>query len=328
MKDKGPKISVIVPVYKVEDYLHRCIDSILGQTHKNLEIILVDDGSPDQCGKICDQYAKKDSRIKVIHQLNMGLSMARNNGLEIASGEYVGFVDSDDQIAPTMYETLMKIMRNHKVEVAECPHKKGDEIVYQESEDDKIVQTFDEAVQRKNDRSFNNVTNKLYRYDLIKEMKFVKGKIMEDIIFTSEIWSKIDKIGFSPKSLYIYTVDSPSILRSAYSHKKIEGLWVINTAFENFLKLARTESAREVLRQKLLKTLLAHFHSLLDSPELDPAKKNMKKMVRLIRRNSKFRYHNLYFTLINCLPLSVYRVFHKMNSRRIHWQAHLQIQAI
>ncbi|HCI64916.1 MAG TPA: glycosyl transferase, partial [Clostridiales bacterium] len=103
----NPLISVIVPVYRVEAFLPRCLDSIRGQTYKNLEIILVDDGSPDNCGKICDEYAEMDSRIRVIHKKNGGLSSARNAGLDVAVGDYIGFVDSDDWIAPEMYETLL-----------------------------------------------------------------------------------------------------------------------------------------------------------------------------------------------------------------------------
>ena len=101
------KISVIVPVYKVESYLEQCISSIIKQTYKNLEIILVNDGSPDNCGKLCDIYAKKDSRIKVIHKKNGGLSDARNVALDIATGDYIGFVDSDDWININMYEVLI-----------------------------------------------------------------------------------------------------------------------------------------------------------------------------------------------------------------------------
>ena len=106
-----PTISVIVPVYKAEAYLHRCVESIRNQTFYDLEIILVDDGSPDNCGAICDEYAKIDSRIKVIHKENGGASTARNWGLEIATGEYIGFVDSDDYIHPQMYQLLYYYMK-------------------------------------------------------------------------------------------------------------------------------------------------------------------------------------------------------------------------
>ncbi|MEO6347158.1 MAG: glycosyltransferase, partial [Aquaticitalea sp.] len=103
----NPTISVIVPVYDVERFLHKCIDSIINQTYKHLEIILVDDGSPDNCGLICDAYVKKDPRIKVIHKKNKGLSAARNSGLEIATGDYIGFVDSDDWVHEKMFEALI-----------------------------------------------------------------------------------------------------------------------------------------------------------------------------------------------------------------------------
>ncbi len=120
----GEKISVIVPIYKVEEYLHRCIDSIINQTYTNLEIILVDDGSPDNCPMICDEYAKKDSRIRVIHKKNGGLSDARNAGLEIATGEYIGFVDSDDWIHKDMYHILYKNIIEKDADIAECSIKK------------------------------------------------------------------------------------------------------------------------------------------------------------------------------------------------------------
>ena len=107
MQKKNPLISVIVPVYKVEQFIHRCVDSILNQTYTNLEIILVDDGSPDRCGEICDEYAEKDSRIRVIHQKNGGPSAARNAGLDICTGEYIAFVDSDDYIEPDMLQQLL-----------------------------------------------------------------------------------------------------------------------------------------------------------------------------------------------------------------------------
>ena len=111
--EQSPCVSVIVPVYKVAAYLPRCVDSILAQTWRNLEIILVDDGSPDECGSICDVYAEKDPRIRVIHKENGGLSSARNAGLDTASGEYIGFVDSDDWIEPEMYARMLALMEKY-----------------------------------------------------------------------------------------------------------------------------------------------------------------------------------------------------------------------
>lgn len=119
MGEKG-LLSVIVPVYKVEPYLRRCVDSIREQTYRKLQIILVDDGSPDNCGTICDEYTKLDSRIMVVHQQNEGLSGARNNGLLFAEGEYIAFVDSDDWLSPTMYDTLIRMMEQDDLDMARC----------------------------------------------------------------------------------------------------------------------------------------------------------------------------------------------------------------
>ena len=119
----GERISVIVPVYKVEPYLRKCLDSIVNQTYRNLEIILVDDGSPDNCGRICDEYAERDKRIRVIHQKNGGVSSARNEGLKIASGDWIGWVDSDDWIEPDMFEYLLENAKKSKADIAVCSRK-------------------------------------------------------------------------------------------------------------------------------------------------------------------------------------------------------------
>ena len=115
-----PLISVIVPIYNVEKYLDRCVGSIINQTYKNLEIILVDDGSPDNCPQMCDDYAKKDSRIKVVHKENGGLSDARNAGMKVATGEYVSFIDSDDYISLDFYETLLETIVDNDSDIVEC----------------------------------------------------------------------------------------------------------------------------------------------------------------------------------------------------------------
>lgn len=118
-----PELSIIVPVYKVEKYLSKCIESILAQTFTDFECILIDDGSPDKCGEICEEYAAKDSRIRVIHQKNQGVSAARNAGLDIATGTYLGFVDSDDSIEPEMYETMIKIAKDNQLDIVACESK-------------------------------------------------------------------------------------------------------------------------------------------------------------------------------------------------------------
>ena len=124
-------ISIIIPVYKVEKYIYKCIDSVLNQTYKNLEIILVDDGSPDKCPEICEEYAKKDNRIKIIHKKNGGLSDARNAGLKVATGKYIGFVDSDDYIEKDMYQVLYNniIKTNSDISIVNLKEVKENEII-------------------------------------------------------------------------------------------------------------------------------------------------------------------------------------------------------
>lgn len=324
MKESNPKISVIVPVYKVESFLSRCLESILFQTYSNLEIILVNDGSPDNCGEICNHYAKKDNRIIVLHQENMGLSMARNNGLEKASGEYIAFIDSDDIIEIEMFEKMMEVLLINNLEVVECTFKINGEIIYGNPEKDKIqVQTLNGALQRLHYKSFFNATNKIFKHTLIKDIKFIKGKIFEDILFMSEVWQRIKKIGFIPTPYYNYSQEGESIQRSEYSLTKIEGLWVINQAINNFLELTKSEESKEILRKNLLTNLVHNFHSLLENQHLDPNKTNLRKIKKLISYNSKNEYINPYYTLINLLPLNLYIAFYKINLKRIKLQTKL-----
>ena len=172
-------ISVIVPVYKVEKYLDRCVESIVNQTYKNLEIILVDDGSPDNCGAMCDNWAEKDSRIKVIHKENGGLSDARNAGMNTATGDLMGFVDSDDYISPDMYQLLYENMLENNSDISAC----GVQIVFEDdrpanllTKDSNIVLNTGEAMKAIIEESYlkQPVWYKLYKTELIKDIPFVK----------------------------------------------------------------------------------------------------------------------------------------------------------
>ena len=168
-------ISVIVPVYKVEKYLEKCIESVLKQTYTNLQIILVDDGSPDNCGKICDEYAKKDSRIEVIHKINGGLSDARNVGINRANGRYIGFVDSDDYIKEDMYEKLINLIKEYDADISICNlYDVIDGKEYVRNKDNGIheysrIDILKEILLDKNIQSY--AWNKLYKKELFDEIK-------------------------------------------------------------------------------------------------------------------------------------------------------------
>lgn len=220
------KISVIVPVYKVEPYLRRCLDSIVNQTYRKLEIILVDDGSPDNCGMICDEYAAKDERVRVIHQKNAGLSAARNAGLRIASGDCLGFVDSDDWVELEMFETLLNGLQDIGADIAVCGR-------YEEYKDHKVpycwpeVQVLDteHAVGEllKNDRLQNLVWDKLYRRELFEEIWFPEGKTFEDMAVMHWLFLRAKKVVCLPVVMYHYLHRAGSIvgdisLKSRFNH--------------------------------------------------------------------------------------------------------------
>ena len=182
---KNDLISIIIPVYKVEKYLEKCIESVLKQTYTNLQIILVDDGSPDNCGKICDEYDKKDSRIEVIHKANGGLSDARNVGISKAKGRYIGFVDSDDYIKEDMYEILLNLIKKYDADVSICNLYDvidGNECIRNKENGIREYSRLDilkEVLLDKNIQSY--AWNKLYEKELFDEIKYPIGKKYEDI---------------------------------------------------------------------------------------------------------------------------------------------------
>lgn len=222
----APKISIIVPVYKVESYLRKCLDSIINQTYRNLEIVLVDDGSPDNCGAICDEYAARDRRIQVIHQENRGLSAARNAALGIVSGEYLGFVDSDDWIEHEMFGTLLEGIRKAEADIAVCGR-------YEEYKDHQVpygwaeVQVLDteQALGEllRNDKLQNLVWDKLYRRDIFDGIWFPEGKTFEDMAVMHKLFLRAKKVACLPAVMYHYLQREGSIvgdisLKNRFNH--------------------------------------------------------------------------------------------------------------
>lgn len=216
-------ISVIVPVYKVEAYLRQCLDSILASTYSNLEVIVVDDGSPDECPRICDEYAEKDSRVQVIHQENQGLVAARNAGLALAKGEYVGFVDSDDYISPIMYSELVMAIEKTQADMVACEHCYdetqlvcGDadgerEYIYMNSFDDQLAWLTNAPSVRKLTWTCCYVWNKLYRKDKIVSMFRTECLMCEDLRFNWDYIHQCEKTAVVPMALYAYRRNPQSI---------------------------------------------------------------------------------------------------------------------
>ena len=224
-----PLISVIVPVYKVEPYLDRCVESIVNQTYENLEIILVDDGSPDICPAMCDAWVEKDSRIKVIHKENGGLSDARNAGMAVASGELMGFVDSDDWIAPEMYRLLYENMVETDSDIAAC----GVEMVWEDGTPSRMLTMAGSRLMNRNEAMEaiikenwlkQPVWYKLYRTELIRDILFPVGKYHEDVFWSYRAVGRADRVYVFDYPCYFYTQRSGSIMGGGYSLKRLDGL--------------------------------------------------------------------------------------------------------
>lgn len=217
------KISIIIPVYNVEKYLRQCLDSIINQTYKNLEIIIVDDWSTDDSGKICDEYAKKDKRIKSIHQKNGGLSAARNTGLKIATWEYIWYIDSDDYIELDMYAKLYNLICNTKSELAICNRYVGKSdggwTKNTNFPDQEIINP-NEALQYFYNSMY--VWNKLYKRKIIKDLNFVETRA-QDTVYNFTIFQKIKKIACLNECKNYYRYNPSSIVHT----KKFKKNWLI-----------------------------------------------------------------------------------------------------
>lgn len=222
-----PLISVIVPVYGVENYLDKCVASIVNQTYENLEIILVDDGSPDNCGALCDAWAARDGRIKVIHKENGGLSDARNAGMAIAAGELMGFIDSDDWIEPEMFWLLYERLTADHSDIAAC----GMELFFENGEPARMftvpgccvmdtVQAMRAFLEEKWLKQ--PVCNRLYKTALIRDIPFPVGQLHEDTYWSYRALARAARVSVFDTPCYHYLQRGGSIMGTAYSLKRLE----------------------------------------------------------------------------------------------------------
>lgn len=234
----NPLITIIIPIYNVEQYLQKCLDSVLGQTYSNLEIILVDDGSLDNCSKICDDYKDKDSRVVVVHKKNGGLSDARNVGIGIANGEYLMFVDSDDWVEPTYCEKALEVAIKNNCDCVAFGINvvKGNGKIIRIGASHSYFMTSEESIKRIVERDFpyNYVWNKLYRRSLFDIIKFPIGVLFEDNAVMYRILHQSKGIYVVEDSLYNYRRGQSSISSNNYSEKLIKDrfeIWLTRLHF-------------------------------------------------------------------------------------------------
>lgn len=249
-----PLVSIIIPVYNVEKYIEKCLDSVLAQTYENLEIILVDDGSTDKSGKICDEYAKKDQRIKVVHQRNGGAYLARNNGLKRASGEYLTFVDPDDYVATKYVEKMMNKMTQKKVDIVQCNSmvvdKRGIEL-NKGTICDCVLDGHTAAKKMLYQTTVNSsLWGKIFKKELFNEFDFPIARTHEDLYSLYFILQKAGKVVVMDEPLYYYYIRQDGSIRSKFSEKTIGIIDIVNKieddAKTNHPELAAAAKSRKV----------------------------------------------------------------------------------
>lgn len=269
-----PKISVIVAAYKVEEYLHKCLDSILAQTYKNLEIILVDDGSPDSCGAICEEYASKEKRVRVIHKANGGQSTARNAALNVAQGDYIGFIDGDDWIEPTMYEVLLGEMLKESADIGQCGWFKVSpdgvkECPYTEQfcEFYTSNEGLEELIQSKGGHLNTSVCCKLFKKEVAQKFRFTPVRAYEDDEYIFKTVSVASKIVCINNPLYNYLNRDGSTMTASFNINKL----ALVTIQKNICELLKTRLPERF--DETQKTLCSKqfyiLHCLLNNPQVD-----------------------------------------------------------
>ncbi len=286
-------ISVIVPVYRVEKFLRQCLDSALNQTYRDLEIIVVDDGSPDQSPQICDEYAERDPRVVVIHQQNGGLSAARNSGLKIAKGEFVGFVDSDDWIAPDMYETMLNELQASDADMAVCGydycHENG---LVDEKKKFRIQETEilsqKEFMRKTSDippSIRHTVFNKLFRRDLLDGIRFYEDlRYNEDVQFLTEYMLKIRSAAFVRRPLYFNRIREGSATHGGASVVNLSSTFQAHDfMYENIVKIY--PELKDCCQRFLLDVSLLEYNmakrKYLSMPNDDVKKSTVPELIKM-----------------------------------------------
>lgn len=311
------EVSIIVPVYQVENYIRQCVDSILAQTFTDFELILVDDGSKDQSGKLCDEYVGMDARVKVIHKENGGLSDARNRGMDQMIGNYFMFVDSDDYIAPTMVECLYKSILNEDADIVACNFlyffendRKKDFSTNIKSE---VLSGAEIFYHRKNERNYGIWTvawNKLYKRETFGKVRFRLGKYHEDEFWANEIYQMDIKVVTVPECLYYYRQRGNSIMGKKSIARDFDILEAFQERIYIYLKEQHADQAYKVLIYSLeyleeSKRLITNKN---EKNKFIQAEKRTRDIVRQLKKQElpKMQRVSLVFIEMNpCLTFTV-----------------------
>ena len=299
MTTATPLVSIIVPIYKVEEYLRQCIDTILSQSYTNIEVILVDDGSPDQCPSICDEYQQQDSRIKVIHKENGGLSDARNAGINIATGDWICFVDSDDYIHGNYIENLLNSVLENECEIGVCDYlefKTNEDLQEMVHSDLNVKLEKNEALYRLlslGGTKYIVAWNKIYKRDLFSDIRYPKGFLFEDELTTYKLIFKAKNIAVNSDKLYFYRQRANSIIASS---KQKDRIHVLRKAYSEMTQLfSFNDMSKKIIALLCYKIFYTFVNEYKIDKEIDKnaylqARKNVFLQLKYLTPNQIFRY--------------------------------------
>ena len=293
MKEKQPEISIIVPVYQVEKYLNECIDSILAQTFTDFELILVDDGSPDNCPALCDAAAARDDRVRVIHQQNKGLSGARNAGIDIARGNWLGFVDSDDVIDQTFYEKMHDAVMKTNAEMAVCDMLGIDIRSHQCPFQYKLVKnevlSNEEAISRMRLTPFVHATTKLYSKKIFSMLRYPEGKNYEDAYIAPAIYESVTHVACVGEQLYHYRINPEGIMNRRVDIKNLDEIEANYGFFECARKHGKTDILlfEYTLMRKMLRRVEKHL-----SPEERQSVRMQEILIFMEKARAQMKQYN------------------------------------
>lgn len=295
-------ISVIVPIYNVEKYLNRCVESILSQSYTDFELILVDDGSPDKCPELCDEWGKKDERIKVIHKENGGLSSARNAGIEIAKGDYFAFVDSDDFIHPDYLRLLYQALTQSDADISICDFKtiKDYKIIEEQNENIDKLEIYDNySIFLLQSINIFVSWNKLYKKSLFKSIRFPEGKINEDIgVYYKLLYSSKKTVAIYNK-LYYYFYNESSIMNSPFSEKRFDGISFFVESLNFFNKVSKNDKRYYAVINRIVHAILDTYYEMnktyvyFDFKHNNKSRKIKKEIKKIIKKYLPLCYTNL-----------------------------------
>lgn len=286
-------VSIIVPVYNVERYLHNCIESILDQTYKDFKLFLINDGSTDNSGKICDEYKEKDDRVTVIHQSNQGQSAARNAGIKVADTQWVMFVDSDDLIHPQMLEYLFRAVDEAKVNICACGRLQESSVpddFYREREFRYEVLDINETtlldLYRGEDVysecAYWLVYPKLIKTSIVKRFPLYEGKIFEDNEISCKWLVESGKLAIIPERMYFYTTNPTGTMQSGFNIKKLDCFWAMESSISFYQKLGYEKLVREIACE-LLDTAI-YYHTLSVQEKNIETEKIIRKKIKYFRK--------------------------------------------